>query len=157
VLCAELLLLGKIRANLPPPALLPWAKEMTSLYSALHKSVRGLKIFPKMIKDLWGEELLPSEGGARDSCSAIVSKRVANGDDCSTSIADVALIGDATATWSVKKAEPLQVEQERKRCLELKSLPPEETVGAIASNTEDRYDVTAGDSTEKTKRSRAFH
>jgi hypothetical protein len=62
----------------------------------------------------------------------------------------------------VKKAEPLQVEQKRKRrCLELKSLPPEETVGAIrstiASNTEDRYVVITGDSAEKTKRSRAFH
>jgi len=101
--------------------------------------------------------LLPSEGSTRDGCSAIVSKRVASGDDCPTSIANVALTGDGTATWSVKKAEPLQVEQERKRCLELKSLPPEETVGAIASNTEDRYDVTAGDSAEKTKRSRAFH
>ena len=101
--------------------------------------------------------MLPSEGGARDGCSAIVSKRVVNGDDCSMSIADVALIGDATATWSVKKAEPLQVEQERKRCPELESLPPEEKVRAIASNTEDRYDVTAGDSAEKTKRSRAFH
>jgi hypothetical protein len=56
----------------------------------------------------------------------------------------------------MKKAEPLQVEQKRKRCPELRSLPPEETVGAMASNTEDRYDVATGDSAEKAKWSRAF-